>query len=241
MTQASSVPPVFVLGLGLIGGSLLRAAAPVTAAAGWARSAETRAAATSAGYQVYETLEETVEQAAAQDGLLVLATPPSGFESLLAVVADGAPRSKLTDIASIKGPVAEQVAELCPDVRYIGSHPMAGTKFSGWAAGSADLFDRAAWVTCLDDDSDLEVWAEVTALALGIGCRVVPADADAHDDAVARVSHLPHVLALALAQVAEAGGPLSFSLAASSFADGTRVAGTRPELIRAMCEGNRRR
>ncbi len=116
---------------------------------------------------------------------------------------------------------------------------MAGTQFSGWEAGSATLFDGAAWVTCLDEDSDLEVWADVTALALAIGSRVVPVDAAAHDDAVARVSHLPHLLALALAQVGAAGGALSLALAASSFADGTRVAGTRPELIRAMCEANR--
>jgi prephenate dehydrogenase len=72
-----------------------------------------------------------------------------------------------------------------------------------------------------------------------MGSRVVPAEAAAHDDAVARISHLPHLFALALAQVAAAGGSLALSLAASSFADATRVAATRPELIRAMCEANR--
>ena len=240
MTTASSgVPPVFVLGLGLIGGSLLRAAATVSGASGWARNPDTRNTVREQGFQVFSSLEETIRQAAEQDGLLVLATPPDAYDTLLAAVDDVAPRSKLTDIASVKRPVAEQVATHCPEARYIGSHPMAGTQFSGWAAGSAALFDGAAWVTCLDEDSDLDVWSDVVALALAIGSRVVPADADAHDDAVARVSHLPHLLALALAQVGEAGGSLSLSLAASSFADGTRVAGTRPELIRAMCEGNR--
>jgi prephenate dehydrogenase len=68
---------------------------------------------------------------------------------------------------------------------------------------------------------------------------VVPAEPQAHDLAVARISHLPHLMALALSQVAENGGALALSLAASSFADATRVAGTRPELIRAMCETNR--
>jgi prephenate dehydrogenase len=72
-----------------------------------------------------------------------------------------------------------------------------------------------------------------------VGSRVVPAEPSAHDAAVARISHLPHLLALALAQVGQAGGALALSLAASSFADGTRVAGTRPELVRAMCETNR--
>ena len=116
---------------------------------------------------------------------------------------------------------------------------MAGTAASGWSAGTADLFAGAAWVTCLTDDSDVDDWAMVASLALALGSRVVPAEALAHDQAVARISHLPHLMALALAQVGENGGALALSLAASSFADATRVAGTRPELIRAMCETNR--
>jgi prephenate dehydrogenase len=116
---------------------------------------------------------------------------------------------------------------------------MAGTAASGWSAGSADLFGGAAWVTCLTEDTDIDDWATVASLALAVGSRVVPADAEAHDQAVARISHLPHLMALALAQVADNGGALALSLAASSFADATRVAGTRPELIRAMCETNR--
>ena len=94
-------------------------------------------------------------------------------------------------------------------------------------------------MTCLTEDTDPDDWAQVAGLALAVGSRVVPADPGAHDAAVARISHLPHLLALALAQVGEQGGALAQALAASSFADGTRVAGTRPELIRAMCEGNR--
>jgi prephenate dehydrogenase len=77
-------------------------------------------------------------------------------------------------------------------------------------------------------------------LAWACGARVVPAATDEHDIAVARVSHLPHLLAAVLAAVGAAGDDeLPLALAASSFADGTRVAGTRPELVLAMCEGNR--
>jgi prephenate dehydrogenase len=115
---------------------------------------------------------------------------------------------------------------------------MAGTAHSGWAAGTSSLFDGASWVTCLAEESDADVWATVASVALAVGSRVVPAEPQAHDRAVARVSHLPHIMALALAQVAEQGGALAMSLAASSFADATRVAGTRPALIRAMCEAN---
>ncbi|MCX6467224.1 MAG: prephenate dehydrogenase/arogenate dehydrogenase family protein, partial [Pseudonocardiales bacterium] len=119
-------------------------------------------------------------------------------------------------------------------------HPMAGTSESGWAAGSATLFVDAAWVVAADDGLDLDVWRDVAELAWACGARVVPAAADEHDLAVARISHLPHLLAAVLAAVGAAGDDdLTLSLAAGSFADGTRVAGTRPELVLAMCEGNR--
>ena len=218
----------------------MRAAAPFSEVGGWSPSEDTRSAARADGFHVLATLDETVEQAAEHDGLLVLAAPLDGFGPLLKRIALVAPNVKLTDVASVKGVVADQVQGLCPDSRYIGSHPMAGTQYSGWAAGSASLFEGCAWVTCLDEDSDIDVWAEVAALALSIGARVVPAEASAHDEAVARISHLPHLLAEALAQVGEAGGSLAMSLAASSFSDGTRVASTRPELVRAMCESNRK-
>lgn len=231
--------PLCVLGLGLIGGSLLRAAAPHRSVFGWSPSPATRSAAADDGYRVHEELDAALSAAAEQDALVVLAAPLTAFASLLRRLDSVAPQSMLTDVGSVKGTVATQVAELAPRTRFIGSHPMAGTQFSGWAAGRADLFAGAAWVTCLTEDSDLATWRVVAELALAVGSRVVPADAEAHDDAVARVSHLPHLLALALAQVGAAGGSLALSLAATSFADGTRVAATRPELIRAMCETNR--
>jgi prephenate dehydrogenase len=75
-------------------------------------------------------------------------------------------------------------------------------------------------------------------LALDCGSVVVPARSDEHDAAAAAISHLPHLLAEALA-VTAGEVPLAFALAAGSFRDGTRVAGTRPELIAALCDGNR--
>ncbi|MEO5833135.1 MAG: prephenate dehydrogenase [Nakamurella sp.] len=233
-----ALPPVCVLGLGLIGGSLLRAAQPATTVYGWSRSADTRAAAAADGFTVIDDLDATLDRACEDDALIVLAAPVTAFRPLLEQVNARAPRARLTDVASVKGAVARWVAELAPTTRFVGSHPMAGTQFSGWEAGSADLFTGAAWVTCLDEDAALADWLPVARLGLAVGSRVVPCDAAAHDRAVARVSHLPHLMACALAQVGELGGELAMSLAASSFADGTRVAATRPELVRAMCENN---
>ncbi len=104
---------------------------------------------------------------------------------------------------------------------------------------SESLFDGAPWVAVTDEDTEAEAWREAATLALDCGAHVVPTTAGEHDAAVARVSHLPHLLAAILAATGADGGPLALSLAAGSFTDGTRVAGTRPELVLAMCEGNR--
>jgi prephenate dehydrogenase len=149
-----------------------------------------------------------------------------------------APTCRLTDAVSVKVAVADAVARRAPRARFVGGHPMAGTAESGWAAGDADLFTGAAWVVAADDGLDLDVWRDVAELAWACSARVVPAAAAEHDLAVARVSHLPHLLAALLAATG-AESDLPLALAASSFADGTRVAGTRPELVLAMCEGNR--
>ena len=230
---------VSVIGLGLIGGSLVRAAD----AAGWkirgaTRSESTAAAARDAGFDVTSSLESLLRDTA-DDALVVLAVPLPAVTDVLAVLAHHAPRCRLTDVVSIKQPVAATVARRAPQARYVGGHPMAGTSASGWSAGTATLFSGASWVVGSDDGADLEVWAQVARLALDCGAHVVPAGAADHDAAVARVSHLPHVLAAVLASVGADGGPLAMALGAGSFADGTRVAASAPELVRAMCEGNR--
>ncbi len=121
--------------------------------------------------------------------------------------------------------------------RYVGGHPMAGTAHSGWTAGDARLFAGAPWVLSVDEHVDAQVWAQVMDLALDCGAVVVPAKSDEHDAAAASISHLPHLLAEALA-VTAGEVPLAFALAAGSFRDGTRVAATAPDLVRAMCEAN---
>jgi prephenate dehydrogenase len=116
---------------------------------------------------------------------------------------------------------------------------MAGTAHSGWDAGDPDLFRGATWLIAADDDADPDTWGRVARLALDSGARVVSATSADHDAAVARISHLGHVLAEALALAGGRGGDLALSLAAGSFRDGTRVAGTAPDLVRAICEPNR--
>jgi prephenate dehydrogenase len=229
-----------VIGLGLIGGSLLRAAG----GAGWkvrgtARPGTNLTAARDAGFDVSSSIEDVLAGAAADDALIVLAVPLPAIAEVLPVVARHAPDCRLTDVVSVKAPVAAAVARRARCARYVGGHPMAGTSTSGWAAGSATLFTGAPWVVSSDEGTDPLVWAQVATLALDCGAHVVPAGAAEHDAAVARISHLPHVLAAVLASSGAGGGPLALALGAGSYSDGTRVAASQPELVRAMCEGNR--
>ena len=234
--------PLCVLGLGLIGGSLVRVAAE-TGRAVWGATASsgTAEAARADGADVEPDLDAALRRAAEQDALVVLCMPLPHVPEVLGRVDAHAPQCRLTDVVSVKAAMRDAVRRHAPRARYVGGHPMAGTAESGWAAGSAALFSGARWVVAADDGLDLDVWADVAELAWSAGSVVVPAAAEEHDAAVGRISHLPHILAAVLAAVAADGatGELALSLAAGSFADGTRVAGTRPELTLAMCEGNR--
>ncbi|OLM16000.1 Arogenate dehydrogenase [Pseudonocardia sp. Ae707_Ps1] len=233
---------VCVLGTGLIGGSLMRAAARAGREVwGTAASDATAAAAVADGFDVTTDTDAALTRAADSDALVVVAVPLTALEPVLRRIDAVAPTCRLTDAVSVKIPVADAVAEFAPRARYVGGHPMAGTAESGWAAGDPDLFGDAAWVVAADDGLDVDVWRDVAELAWACGARVVPSAVDEHDTAVARISHLPHLFAAVLASVGagEQGDDLALALSASSFADGTRVAGTRPELVLAMCEGNR--
>ncbi|MFI7543130.1 prephenate dehydrogenase [Actinoplanes sp. NPDC049599] len=230
---------VAVIGMGLIGGSLLRSLAahghrvagydldPRTREAARAL-AKTRSIAVKGHWQVVESIPEAVAGA----DLVVLAVPLPAIPGVLAQLA-GHP-GLITDVTSVQGPVRELLAGR----RFVGGHPMAGKESSGFLAADPDLFDGCAWVLCLEPDgTDLSDWLSLARLCTELGARVVPVTAAEHDRAVAEISHVPHLLAAALSAVL-AGNPLAGTLAAGSFRDGTRVAGTRPELIAAMCGGN---
>ncbi|BBY19050.1 prephenate dehydrogenase [Mycolicibacterium litorale] len=227
-----------VLGLGLIGGSLMRAAAAAGREVfGYNRSVEGVQAARFDGFDASEHVDEVLGRAAETSALIVLAVPVPALGLMLGHIRDTAPQCPLTDVTSVKSAVLEQVRSFGLLDRFVGGHPMAGTAHSGWAAGDAALFVGAPWVISVDDHVDPDVWAQVMTLALDCHAVVVPARSDEHDAAAAGISHLPHLLAEALA-VTAGEVPLAFALAAGSFRDGTRVAATAPDLVRAMCEAN---
>lgn len=249
---------IAVVGLGLVGGSLLRRLGtarhsarsathqtthPTTHHAGhevvgYDVDPAVRAAAGDAGYPVAPSVAEAV---AAAD-LVVLATPLSALPHVLPEIAAAAPlHAVLTDVTSVKGAAADAVRSAGVRQRYVGGHPMAGTERSGFAASDPRLFEGAVWVLCLDEGTDLAAWTALAETVTAMGCRAVPCGTAEHDLAVARISGLPHVFAAVLGACAAFGPPgdLALALAAGSFRDGTRVSATRPALAALLCDGNR--
>ena len=195
------------------------------------------AAACDEGFAASTDLNEVLTWAAGREAIIVLAVPMPAVGALLEAIGQSARDCPLTDVISVKGPVLAEVRAAGLLDRYVGGHPMAGTAHTGWPAGNARLFEGAPWVLSVDEHVDAAVWSQVMRLALDFGSFVVAAKSDEHDAAAAAISHLPHLLAEALATTA-GDVPLGFALAAGSFRDGTRVAATDPDLVRAMCEAN---
>lgn len=245
MNAATDSRPICILGLGLIGGSLIRDLAKAGREAyGWNRSEKTVRSAQRDGFDVSGDVVATLQRAETDDALVVLGVPVPALPDLLEAIAEHAPSVGFTDVTSVKAEVHSLVEEHGLTERFVGGHPMAGTANSGWSVTMEGLFRGAVWVVTYDNAAGagkrwVDTWSRVVNMAELVGADVVPSLSRRHDGAVARISHLPHVLAEALAVAGDAGGPLSLTLAASSFRDGTRVAGTAPDLVRAMCENNR--
>jgi prephenate dehydrogenase len=234
------VPPPFeriaVLGLGLIGGSVLQALARGGyQVVGYDPSPDESGAARGAGFLLAPTAAEAVRGA----DLVVLAMPlPQLPEALRAIRPAVRPGAVVTDVGTLKAPVLPLVAALLPDVRFVGGHPLAGTEQSGFLAADPLLFRDAPWSLILEPETDLTAWLALAVLLCDLGARPVPTTAAEQDAAIARVIGLPHMLAEALALTGLRGGELGLSLAAGSYTTGSRVARTRPELVATWCDGN---
>ena len=167
------------------------------------------------------------ELAAVDPDLVVVAAPPAVAGDVVVDALRRWPQATVTDVASVKAPIALQVRDAGLAARYVGSHPMAGREVSGSLAAQGDLFTARPWVMC-PGDATADAVDAVRAVAAALGGDLVVMDAAAHDAAVARVSHAPQVVASA---VAAALGTLSaddVTLAGQGLRDVTRIAGSAP-------------
>jgi len=227
---------VAVLGLGQIGGSLLRAIRSIGVdVVGFDVDPTTAEAASASGFPVAPSPSTAVHGA----DLVVLAMPlPQVPDAVASIAGRLAPSTVLSDVGTLKSPVHQAVRAALPDVAFVGGHPLAGVEETGWSSADSELFRDAPWALTIEDDTRLDAWLRTAELVCHLGARPVPATAGEQDAAVARVIGLPHVLAEALALTGLAGGPLGLSLAAGSYRSGSRVARTRPDLVTTWCDGN---
>ncbi|AYN42094.1 prephenate dehydrogenase [Streptomyces dangxiongensis] len=161
----------------------------------------------------------------------IVAAPPAHVARVLAdAMRRGVARGYL-DVASVKGgPRRELEASGLDLTTYLGTHPMSGREKSGPLAATADLFEGRPWVLTPTRDTDTEVLN--LALELVSYCRAVPVvmDADAHDRAVALVSHMPHLVSSMVAARLEHAEEAAVRLCGQGIRDVTRIAASDPRM-----------
>jgi len=232
-----------IVGLGLLGGSVAKAARADSLAreiVGIGRNPTTLAPALAEG-AVDRVTTELREGLSGAD-MIVLATPVATLERLMPAVWQAAPPETLiTDVGSTKAAIV-RVAEALSAKRpqdFVGSHPMAGSNLSGFAVSRADLFRSATIIVTPTEATVPDAAKRVTQFWEAAGGRVVTMDPASHDRAVAAISHLPHLVADALVAAVARMDPQFFDVAARGFKDTTRIAASSPTVWREIFEENR--
>lgn len=236
---------ICVIGLGLIGGSIVRG----LRAAGFQGEIQAGVADASEARQARELglvdrVEVDVAKAVEGATLVVVAVPIGAMARVLADMADVlAPDAVVTDTGSTKLSVITDAGNgLGAQIgRFVPGHPIAGTERSGLEAGFAELFSARRVILTPTPATDPDALARVEALWAALGARISEMDAAHHDEVLAATSHLPHVLAFTLvdtlARMAERTE--IFEYAAGGFADFTRIASSNPELWGDIVTANR--
>lgn len=175
--------------------------------------------------------------------LVILATPASAAGEWFSRMEEGGFDGIVTDTASTKAPIVATAASTLSDMRrYVPGHPMAGSEAGGFSAARPDLFQGAYWILCPDDETDNASFLALHSLLAELGARIISIDRDEHDSAVAIVSHVPHMVASALVELAGAHAGKRrelLRLAAGGFKDTTRIAAGSPALWCGIAMDNR--
>lgn len=213
-TSAQSLPsPVLVVGSGLVGTSV---------ALGLVE----------AGVDVYlrdrdpENVRLAVETGAgspedvSNPALVIVAVPPSALESVVRDLLREFPAAIVTDVASVKKAVCSAI----DDPRFVGGHPMAGKERSGPLAASARLFEGRPWAIVPAVNSAEDAVDVVIDMVKALGAVPVRLDAGEHDEAVALVSHVPHLVSNLTAALLNDSTAEQMTLAGQGLRDVTRIA-----------------
>jgi len=172
-------------------------------------------------------------------GLVVVAVPPGAIAEVVLDSLRRYPDATVTDVGSVKAGVLAALWTQGVDLgRYVGSHPMAGSQHSGPMTASADLFDGRTWVVTPHRRSRPEAERQVVELVRACRARQVVMDVDDHDAAVARVSHLPHLMSVLMAGHLTEVPRDDLLLAGQGLRDVTRIAGGDPGLWEQILAAN---
>lgn len=227
---------VVIVGVGLIGGSLaaaLRQRRVARTVIGVGRDAGRLEQARQAG--LIDEIATDVGPAAARANVIVFCTPVDRVAEGVRLAAKSVrPGTLLTDAGSVKQPICDALADI---PAFVGSHPIAGSHRQGFEAADPQLFEgRTCVLTPLPSASDSQV-ERLGRLWQAVGMRTVTMSASAHDQTLAMTSHLPHLVAAALAAtLTEENRPFT----GTGFRDTTRIAAGDPDLWSGILQQNAR-
>ena len=238
----SAITQLTILAPGLLGGSVARAARERDVAQRivlWTRRPESRLKLRAQPW--CDAVAETPGDAVRHASLVVIAAPVDQIVPLTRQIApDLASGTLVTDVGSVKNEISRLGhAALAPHAHFVGAHPMAGSEKTGWEHGTATLFEhRTCFVTPLVDTA-AQATATVVEFWHALGAEVVTLAPDQHDEIVAHISHLPQVIASSLCGFLATKNPAWRDHAGGGLRDTTRIAGSDPQIWRAILEQNR--
>jgi prephenate dehydrogenase len=193
---------------------------------------------------VVDEVETDLQRAVEDSELVILCTPIAEMGSLAAAMAPALRAGCLvTDVGSVKRKVVSELEPLyaAAGTCFVGSHPMAGGEKTGVTHARANLFNGAVCAITPTQNCAPQAVDRVEAFWMSVGARTLRLSADRHDELVSRASHLPHVVAAALAgYILDPVHPdEQRMLCARGFGDTTRIASGSPQMWRDICLANR--
>lgn len=234
-TKAEVIQPkiMTVIGLGLIGGSFALAAKTkglATHIIGVDNNKDHQQQALNLGIvDEISTLEEAIEKSQ----IIVVAVPVNAVTAMLPGILDRVAQQVVIEMGSTKESVVKIVKEHSKRGRFVATHPMWGTEYSGPMAAQRDAFINKAVVICDAHNSDADALAEVELIYKTIGMHLVYMEAVAHDLHAAYVSHISHITSFALANTVlekEREDDAIFELASGGFESTVRLAKSNPAM-----------